>query len=145
MSACGPVAQPNDSSTNADSSTATDDASSDATTSTCTAMGDTAGPVTDFPMGTWALIRDLAVIIGHDADGLYAYSALCTHERCVIGAPNATGVAVCPCHFSRFDGNGGVIAGLARSPLAHFAMSVCDGIAYVDMSMRVAATTRTPV
>ncbi len=38
--------------------------------------------------------------------GFYAYTALCTHERCLIDEPDAMGVSECVCHGSRFDGEG---------------------------------------
>lgn len=40
----------------------------------------------------------------HAADGVVAYSALCTHTACAIdGWDAARGHLVCPCHQSEFD------------------------------------------
>lgn len=41
---------------------------------------------------------------GHAAEGVVAYSALCTHTACAIDGWDATrGHFVCPCHQSEFD------------------------------------------
>jgi hypothetical protein len=46
--------------------------------------------------------------------------------------------------LSRFDGNGAVIVGPAVRPLAHWALTICNGQVSVDPSQRVPASTRTP-
>ena len=117
----------------------------DAISAACAGMGNPVGPVGDFAAGTWTLFTRLRVIVGRDANGLFAYSAVCTHEGCLVDAPDATGEAVCPCHFSRFDGNGGVISGRASLPLGHYAVNVCEGVVFVNRTMRVDAATRTAV
>jgi Rieske Fe-S protein len=110
---------------------------------TCGGLGVRTGAVTDFPLGTWTLAG--GVIVAQDADGLFAYSAICTHLGCTIGSPDANGTSVCPCHGSQFDGNGKVVTGPATSPLAHFAVHVCDGNVFVDGKKSVDPTARTPV
>lgn len=102
------------------------------------------GLVTDFAMGTWTQISALDVIVSQDANGLYAFSDLCTHDRCPVNPPATNGHTYCACHGSRFDGNGAVLVGPATRPLPHFALTVCDGSVYVDTATRVAATSRTP-
>jgi Rieske Fe-S protein len=111
--------------------------------SPCAGLGVRAGAVTDFPVGTWTLKG--GVIIAQDAAGLYAFSAICTHQGCTIGAPNGSGTSTCPCHGSEFDGNGNVIVGPATAPLAHFAVHVCEGNVFVDSKKSIDPTTRTPV
>lgn len=111
---------------------------------TCTPGVTRLGAVTGFAMGTWHLLTTLRVIVGHDAGGLYAYSAVCTHAGCVVDAPSSTGIAYCPCHGSRFNGNGAVVTGPAGTPLPHYQVTVCAGIAYVNRARTVAASTRTP-
>jgi ubiquinol-cytochrome c reductase iron-sulfur subunit len=64
---------------------------------------------------------------GYDADGIVAYSKVCTHAGCAIAmyrvplfAPNAPQPAlVCPCHYSTFDPatGGEVLFGPAGRPL----------------------------
>jgi thiosulfate dehydrogenase [quinone] large subunit len=58
--------------------------------------------------------------------GVYAYSAICTHQGCTVGY-NATGKTLdCPCHVSRFDpANGGaVLGGPAPAPLPRYNVAI---------------------
>jgi Rieske Fe-S protein len=120
----------------------TDDAGTDdAGTATCTPSGTSAGALASFTQGTWKAVG--AFIVGHDAGGLFAFSTRCTHQGCTIGAPSSSGATTCPCHGARFDGNGAVVQGPARTPLPHFALTVCDGKVYVDETSEVASATRT--
>jgi Rieske Fe-S protein len=127
-----------------DSGATADDAGTDdaGTDPTCPAEANNAGTVDTYPQGKWKAVGDY--IIGHDANGLFAFSTSCTHQGCTVGAPSSTGATLCPCHGARFDGNGAVTAGPARTPLPHFALTVCNGNVYVDTSTTVAASTRTP-
>lgn len=108
----------------------------------CSALGQNVGAVTAFPQGTWKMVGDL--IIGNDANGLFAFTAICPHQGCPVNPPSATGATYCACHGSRFDGNGKVTVGPARTSLEHYALAVCDGNVMVDTGTVVAATTRTP-
>ena len=54
------------------------------------------------------------------ASAFSAIEAVCTHEGCTItGAEGAT--YVCPCHGSRFNRSGQVLAGPARASLRQYA------------------------
>jgi Rieske Fe-S protein len=108
----------------------------------CPPAANSAGAVTSYPQGKWTSVGDY--IIGHDASGLFAFSTSCTHQGCLISAPSSTGATSCPCHGARFDGNGAVTAGPARTPLPHFALTVCNGEVFVDVNTTVTAATRTP-
>ncbi len=101
------------------------------------------GVINDFAVGTWRLNAGARAIGARDAAGFYAFSALCTHERCLVNEPDAMGVSECVCHGSRFDGNGRVLVGPAVSPLRHFAVALLGGRVMVDPSMRVADDVRT--
>jgi Rieske Fe-S protein len=103
------------------------------------------GRVADFPLGAWRLVEDVWVIVGRDARGLFAYEAACTHQGCAVGAPDAAGVATCPCHGSQFDGTGAVLRGPARRPLPHYAVVLCGDEVFVDTNTVVAAATRAAV
>jgi len=88
------------------------------------------------------------VVIGRDSSGLYAMSAICTHQGCIV-EDNAETIAAglnCPCHGSAFDGNGDVTRGPARSPLQHFTVTVAaNGDITIDPTKPVAAAVRVPV
>jgi len=44
--------------------------------------------------------------VGWVADGMVAYSKICTHAACAVGLyQNVTGFLLCPCHQSTFDVN----------------------------------------
>ncbi len=103
------------------------------------------GTLQDFAVGSWTLDRSGALIIGRDAAGLFAYSAICTHAGCVVEAPDASGRSICQCHGSLFDGNGGVVRGPARSDLPHFQVSISGETVMVDPGQRVSASERTAV
>ena len=71
--------------------------------------------------GEGAIIRrgmsKLAVF--HDAHGtLHECSAVCPHLGCIVSWNSLEKTWDCPCHGSRFDGNGRVLSGPANSNLA---------------------------
>ncbi|MEO7113384.1 MAG: Rieske (2Fe-2S) protein [Polyangiaceae bacterium] len=135
-----------------DGGASSDDAgSSDDTgsTSACDSPppGDDVGDASTFASGTWSAAgtRNNPYIVGQDAMGFFAFSAICTHQGCQIGSPSSsTGKTSCPCHGAQFDGNGAVLRGPARQALPHFAVALCGGHVYVDSSTTVDASTRTP-
>lgn len=57
-------------------------------------------------------------VVTQPKDGEFkAFSALCTHQGCVVGSVS-DGVIVCPCHNSHFDlTSGDPVAGPATEPL----------------------------
>lgn len=64
------------------------------------------------------------------ADGLVAYSAICTHAQCpVTGWIADRQVLHCPCHQSEYDPRqaGKVVAGPAPRPLAALPLKINDG------------------
>jgi len=87
------------------------------------------------------------VVVARDANGVYGMSGVCTHEGCLLDDGSSTVAAglSCPCHGSRFDGNGTVTAGPARAALQHYAVAIgSDGAIVIDGSQPVSASTRTP-
>ncbi len=66
----------------------------------------------------------------HAAEGVLAYSALCTHYGCqvTVAHPNGHSV-VCNCHGSTFDAgnNGEIVAGPATRRLAVLPLKAVDG------------------
>jgi Rieske Fe-S protein len=66
------------------------------------------------------------------ANSYSAIDAICSHESCTVtGADGAT--YVCPCHGSRYDRNGQVLAGPARAALRQFPTSFSDGIVTIAL------------
>lgn len=67
---------------------------------------------------------------GHAADGVVAYSAVCTHTGCEVGAFRADEqVLFCDCHESKFDprDQGRVTDGPAPRSLPALPLRVADG------------------
>lgn len=159
LAACGPVMMTGDASSDGSLDTDGDSAVDDTTSGTD--AGDDAGPATDsgpgcsttppgthvgtvanFAVGTLVAHTTPALIIGQDAGGLYAFSAVCTHQGCSVRVSGA-GVR-CPCHGATFDVNGQTPTRPATRPLVHYALALCGSDVYVDTSMTVPAATRTP-
>jgi len=105
-----------------------------------------AGNVSALSVGTMRTMSE--VVVGRDAKGVYAMSAICTHAGCYLDDSSGTVAAglYCGCHGSSFDGNGAVTNGPARSPLQHYAVTIAaDGGITVDGSKPVSVDTRTAV
>jgi Rieske Fe-S protein len=67
----------------------------------------------------------------HSAEGIVAYSAICTHEGCeVTDWHEQTKTLECPCHLSQFDPKDGarVIGGPAPRRLPTLPLKVANGI-----------------
>jgi Rieske Fe-S protein len=103
-----------------------------------------AGNVSALSVGTMLVLSN--VVLGRDAGGVYAMSAVCTHQGCLLGGKRTVTAGLsCPCHGSAFDGNGRVTHGPAGRPLQHYAVTIAaDGTITVDGSQPVSDTTRTP-
>jgi thiosulfate dehydrogenase [quinone] large subunit len=58
--------------------------------------------------------------------GVFAYSAICTHQGCTVSYSNSSKTLQCPCHGAEFDPfkSAKVINGPAHSPLAKIKVSV---------------------
>jgi Rieske Fe-S protein len=66
------------------------------------------------------------------ANGFSAVDAICSHESCTItGTDGAT--YVCPCHGSRYNRAGQVMAGLAKASLRQFSTSFTDGVVTIAL------------
>lgn len=106
-----------------------------------------------------------AVLVGRDADGFFARSAICTHQCCIVAlcddeacnSPNPTpdpcgtvGPAsadrvLCPCHGSVFRvSDGEALTGPATVPLPCYVVTVDGADLLVDTGTEVDPATRTP-
>ncbi|WP_030544645.1 ubiquinol-cytochrome c reductase iron-sulfur subunit [Streptomyces albus] len=86
------------------------------------------GAADEVPVGGARLYREQRVLVSRPAEDEYqAFSAVCTHQRCVLSAVEGTG-ADCACHGSRFDTQTGkVLRGPATKALPAVPVSVKDG------------------
>lgn len=67
----------------------------------------------------------------HAADGVLAFSAICTHAQCTVSDWRADRkVLHCPCHDSEYDPrqNCAVVFGPAPRPLAALPVAISDGM-----------------
>jgi cytochrome b6-f complex iron-sulfur subunit len=97
-----------------------------------------AGPVEigkpeEYRLGDFTYVETARAYIGRDPHGFYALAAICTHLGCT---PRLEGRQFeCPCHGSRFDLNGNVLAGPAKRPLDRITVGLAqNGNLYVDHS-----------
>jgi Rieske Fe-S protein len=107
-----------------------------------------AGNISALAVDTLQVLDGPNVVIGRDAGGLYAMSAVCTHSGCVIVTADAAGTIAaglaCDCHGSRFDAVGDVTHGPAGTPLQHYAVDVdASGNITVHGDQPVTADVRT--
>jgi len=92
-----------------------------------------AGQPEQFAVGTETRFEKENVFVFRDTEGIYAISGVCTHLGCSIGR-SPEGFA-CPCHGSKFDANGTVVAGPAPRGLPWLEVGrAADGqlIVYAD-------------
>jgi len=99
------------------------------------------GPPDTFVADTPVFFANGLFFVVRDANGLYAVSAICTHEG---GTVNVMGSDyVCPRHAAVFDFDGNVLGGPAPLPLPHRAMCMLDnGNIGVNPSATVPQTQR---
>jgi cytochrome b6-f complex iron-sulfur subunit len=99
------------------------------------------GKAEDFPSGTVRKLDDRGIFIFSKDDGIYAISAVCTHLGCIV---NQTDWGFqCPCHGSRYNEHGKVIAGPAPRNLDwHEISKTLDGTLEVDTAKSVTTGTK---
>ncbi len=99
------------------------------------------GKPEEYGLGALKYVDSARAYIGRDQHGVYALSAICTHLGCT---PRLEGKQfVCPCHGSRFDLGGKVLAGPAKRSLDRITVGVApNGRLFVDGSRIVDANFR---
>lgn len=97
--------------------------------------------VSSIALGSFQIVGGI-FFMGRDANGLYAMSMQCTHKFCALDMKGNE--LDCPCHASRFDRTGKVLAGPATTPLPYYALYVdsagnisVDRFTVVSSSVRV--------
>lgn len=99
------------------------------------------GKPDSFPVGTVQKFDERGVFIFSSEDGIHAISSVCTHLGCLV-AVTETGFQ-CPCHGSRYNETGKVVAGPAPRNLAWLEISQnLDGTLAVDTAREVPVGTK---
>jgi Rieske Fe-S protein len=86
-------------------------------------------------VGSAALVRSgsgMFLVARTAQDTFTAVTSTCTHEVCTITGFEGQNY-VCPCHGSRFDTSGGVVAGPATRPLRSFATRFSGGVLTITL------------
>jgi Rieske Fe-S protein len=82
------------------------------------------GNVADFPVGARVIRKDIPAVIFNRDGEILAQSLVCTHLGCTV-AESPTGFD-CPCHGSRFDKDGNVLASPAQKPLSKLRVEILE-------------------
>jgi cytochrome b6-f complex iron-sulfur subunit len=76
------------------------------------------GKPEEFPRDRQIFLPESRLFIASTGEGIGAMSAVCTHLGCTVG--RVEWGFQCPCHGSKFDSGGRVLAGPAPKPLPWF-------------------------
>jgi cytochrome b6-f complex iron-sulfur subunit len=85
------------------------------------------GTTADLPPGGGKVVAlgSKPAIVVNTAQGVRAYSAICTHLGCVVAWNDMIGAIQCPCHDGRFNpASGAVISGPPPAPLPPITVTV---------------------
>jgi Rieske Fe-S protein len=82
------------------------------------------GDVSAFPPGSRTLQMEIPAVVENRAGEIRVYSLTCTHLGCTVELDGDD--FSCPCHGSRFDPDGGVLAGPAQKPLCRLRVEVLE-------------------
>ncbi len=75
--------------------------------------------------------NDKLIVLRLSNTEISAFSSKCTHQGCQVNLPS-NGVAVCPCHNSRFDTSGKVVSGPATKDLTKYSAILSGNFIYID-------------
>ena len=106
------------------------DATGEASTSAAQTPGSSAGAApakgiaktSQVPVGSGIILGE--VVLTQPSAGVFkGFSSTCTHKGCTVDKV-ANGTIDCPCHGSKYDGNGNVLNGPATRALAKLKVTV---------------------
>jgi thiosulfate dehydrogenase [quinone] large subunit len=82
----------------------------------------------DFPVGStmpFTANDGNPAILFRTKAGVFAYSAVCTHQGCTVAYDALSHSMNCPCHGAKFDStSGAVLAGPAQTPLPKISVAI---------------------
>jgi cytochrome b6-f complex iron-sulfur subunit len=97
----------------------------------------------EFPPETHRKIDRRNVWVFRDSLGFFAVSAVCTHLGCIVNENAKRDGFICPCHGTKFDAAGKILAGPAPRGLDWLELSLAaDGALMVDTGKSVSAGSR---
>jgi len=116
------------------------------------------GPPSEFADGL-KFLPDERLFVIREGNTFHAMSAVCTHLGCTVRAEamsqpetmtvegaslRVTHRFLCPCHGSKYTGDGSPVSGPAPRPLAwyHLSVAVDDGQLVVDLAQEVERSFR---
>ena len=82
------------------------------------------GELTNYPVGSRTVRSEIPAVIYNRDGKIVAHSLVCTHLGCTITENGAE--FECPCHGSRFDENGRILAGPAQQPLKNLRVEILE-------------------
>lgn len=98
------------------------------------------GTSDNYPVGLVKKLEDKKVYIFSNPEGLHAISSICTHLGCLVAITEAG--FQCPCHGSKYNRDGKVIAGPAPRDLPWLEISQrVDGSLMVNAAKEVKTGT----
>lgn len=97
------------------------------------------GKPDDYAPGSVTFVPERKIFVIRAPDGAFrALTATCPHLRCVVRWVDAERAYECPCHGSRFNESGRVVAGPAPRPLDWYEITLAtDGRLFVNTLVRV--------
>jgi cytochrome b6-f complex iron-sulfur subunit len=92
------------------------------------------GQMKDLPPGSalTATYMEQPAIVFNAEGAVSAFSAICTHEGCVVAWNRDRRVLLCPCHGGVFDTDGEVVEGPPPAGLLGFKVVIEDDSIYLD-------------
>lgn len=91
-----------------------------------------AGKVSDFKVGEVIYFRKERIFVERLDEGFIAFSAVCTHLRCIVKWNEVKKIFECPCHGAKFNKNGEVLEGPPPRPLDLLKLQIVEGKLVVD-------------
>jgi cytochrome b6-f complex iron-sulfur subunit len=86
------------------------------------------GLAADYPLGSYKLVPEVPAVLIHDQSGFIGLSLICTHLGCTVQQEDGSKGFACPCHGSRYDGQGNVLQGPAKKALTKYRIeTTADG------------------